>query len=137
MLKFQNFGWPPGQPRFPGPFSPAVGQNSNFSSQRFVCLVVPIPKRIDMTPLPQNPTEKIDLAETRFFWARAGPCGPRGLCHPPKNCLGGVQWVLKIPRRFVQLVKNYGTFSKLQTNGHTQTKTNHLSITTEFFFAYM
>ena len=55
MLKFQNFGRPPSQPRLPAPFFQAVGQKSKFRSERIVSLIVPIPKSCDTTPLPQNP----------------------------------------------------------------------------------
>ena len=37
-----------------------TSKKSKFRSQRFVHLVVPIPKRCDTTPLPQNPPEEID-----------------------------------------------------------------------------
>ena len=112
MLKFQNFGRHPGQSRLPAPFSPAVGQNSKFRSQHFVCLVVPIPKRCNTTPLPQNPWRQ----KPTFL----GPWSPR---HPPKNYLQGVKWALKILRQSVQGFKSYGTFSKwhidTQTDGWT------------------
>ena len=42
------------QPCLPAPISQATGQKSKFCSRGFVGLVVPIPKRCDMTPLPQN-----------------------------------------------------------------------------------
>ena len=88
MLKFQNFGRPPGQPRLPAPFSPAVGQNSKFRSQRFVCLVVPIPKRCNTTPLPQTPGGNRlfrgpGLTRTKISCKELS--GPSKFCADPSN----------------------------------------------------
>ena len=135
MLKFQNFCRPPGQPRFSAPFSWAMVQKSKFRSQRFVCLVDQISKRCNMSFLPQNPPEEIDLAETRFFGVRAWLRGPQGTC-PKITCKE-----LSRPWKFCADLFNGSKVTALfrsDTRTHrrtdSQTKTNHLSTTTEFFF---
>ena len=136
--------WSAPQPAPPsGPIFSGRGPKIEIPLPTFCLPRCPNSEKVRHDPPAPKPPEEIDSAETRFFGVQAWPHRPRGLGHPHKNYLRGVKCALKILRRSVQRFKSYGTFSKWRTDGQTdrhtdtQTKANHLSTTTEIFFAYM
>ena len=134
MSKFQNFGRPPRAARPSGPVFFGRGPKLKILLPMFCLPPCPNSEKVRHSPPALNPPEEIDLAETHFFGVR-----PQGPSHLPKNYLQRVKWALKISRGSVQLVKSYDTFLKWHTDGRTdgQTKTNHLSTTTELFFLHI
>ena len=75
MSKFQNFGRFPGQPLLLAPFSLAMGTNSKFHSQHFVCLIVPIWQKptfwgLGLTPRAPGSESPVQKLLARFL---AGP----------------------------------------------------------------
>ena len=76
MLKFQNFGCPPGQPRLPALFSGAVGKISKFLLAKFCLPCCPDSEKVWHNPPAPKPSEEVDLAETPLFGVWAWPEDP-------------------------------------------------------------
>ena len=127
MLKFQNFG-PPASPAFRPRFLWL------FHSQHFLDLLSHFWK--GMTSLTYHKTLGGDrLGRYPLFGVRAGPSGPWGPNHLPKNYLLGVRLTMIISPQFAQGLKSY--FKLPQGYPQTDRQTdilNHPGPLKEIFF---